>query len=49
MPKYCVHIPEANIEVEARDEGEAVDDALSQAEATAELMEDDDNEIAAKA
>lgn len=44
MPKYCVHIPEASIEVEADDEGMAVDEALSQAEATAELVEDDDEE-----
>ena len=43
MPKYCVRIPDQFIVVEAADEDNAIEDALSQSDATAELIDDDDD------
>jgi hypothetical protein len=39
-----VRIPDQSIDVEAADEDNAIEDALSQADATAELIDDDDDE-----
>lgn len=44
MPNYTVTIPHQIIDVEADSEDDAVENALMEADATAELDQDDDDE-----